>query len=297
MEANVDTWAHRYIDTNGIGMHYVEQGQGLPVIMCHGFPELWYSWRFQIPALAEAGFRAIAPDLRGYGETGKPERIEDYDMHHLTGDLVGLLDAIGEERAVVVGHDWGGGVVWDMALMYPERVLAVIALNTPFSARGPVRPTEAYQRLPDGRFNYVIYFQEPGRAERDIEPNLESWFDTTMRRIAVQQSFLTPDDLKVFVDAFRKGGLTGPLNYYRNIDRNWETTRHLAGRQIACPALMVCAENDPILLPSMTDGMERWVPNVRKHIIKDCGHWTQQEKPEEVNHLMIDFLRGLPRAG
>jgi len=283
-----------FVQTNGIRMHYVAQGVGPAVVFCHGFPEVWYSWRHQLPALAAAGFRAIAPDLRGYGDTDKPERIEDYDIHHLAGDMVGLLDGLEIERAVVVGHDWGGAIVWDMALMYPERVRAVIALNTPFSARGPVRPTEGYQSVPDGRFNYVIYFQEPGRAERDIEPNLESWFETSMRRIAVQQRFLTPDDLNVFVEAFRKGGLTGPLNYYRNIDRNWETTRHLAGRKVACPALMVCAENDPILLPSMTDGMERFVPDLTRRLVKDCGHWTQQEKPDEVNTLMIDFLRTLP---
>jgi len=292
----VDTWTHRYIDTNGIRMHHVEQGQGLPVVMCHGFPELWYSWRFQIPALAEAGFRAIAPDLRGYGETDKPEAVEEYDMHHLTGDLVGLLDAIGEASAVFVGHDWGGGVVWDMSLMHPERVAAVIALNTPVNSRGPTPPLEAYSRVPGGRFNYILNFQERDKPERQIEADIEGWL-RSMMRIAVQQDFLTDEDIRVFADAFRKGGLSGPINYYRNIQRNWETTRHLAGRQVTCPALMICAAGDPVLLPSMTNGMERWVPKLQKHIIEDCGHWTQQEQPEQVNRLMIDFLRGLSKAG
>ena len=288
-------WQHRFVNTNGIRMHYVEQGEGFPVLLLHGFPELWYSWRYQIPELANAGFHAIAPDLRGYGETDKPEGIESYDIHHLIGDLVGLLDALGLERAVIVGHDWGGIITWQMALICPERVERVISLNTPFQLHGTVRPTEAFSQAADGRFNYIIYFQQPGRAEADIEPNIEAFLETTMRRLATEESFITEETLKVFSNAFHKGGLTGPINYYRNFDRNWETTAHLTGRKVTMPALMICAENDPILTPQMTNGMERHVPNLTTRLVKNCGHWTQQERPDEVNRLIIEFLHDLQR--
>lgn len=288
-----EQWQHRFVETNGIRMHFVEQGDGFPVLFLHGFPELWYSWRYQIPALAGAGFRAIAPDMRGYGETDKPEGIEAYDIHHLVADMTGLLDALDLSRAVIVGHDWGGVIVWQMALMHPERVERVISLNTPFTRRSRRRPTEAYKELPDGRFNYILYFQEPGRAESDIEPDIESWLDTTIRGIATVRDFITADTIKVFADAFRKGGITGPLNYYRNIDRNWETTAYLEGRQITMPALMICAENDPILLPQSAQRMPEYIPDLTTHLIKNCGHWTQQEQPDEVNRLILEFLQDL----
>jgi len=288
-----EQWQHRFAETNGIRMHYVEQGDGFPVLFLHGFPELWYSWRHQIPALAGAGFRAIAPDLRGYGDTDHPGGIEAYDIHHLVGDMTGLLDALDLPRAVIVGHDWGGVIVWQMALMNPERVERVISLNTPFQRRSRRRPTEAFEQLPDGRFNYILYFQEPGRAESDIEPDIVSWLDTTMRRIATQQDFITRDTIRVFADAFRRGGITGPLNYYRNVDRNWETTAYLEGRQVTMPALMICAENDPILIPQSAEGMEKYIPNLTTRLVKNCGHWTQQEQPDEVNHLILEFLHGL----
>lgn len=288
-----DKWQHRFVETNGIRMHYVEQGEGFPVLLLHGFPELWYSWRHQIPALASAGFHAIAPDLRGYGQTDKPEGIESYDIHHLVGDLVGLLDVLGFKRAVIVGHDWGGIIVWQMALMHPERIERVISLNTPFQRRGQVRPTDTFGQISDGRFNYILYFQQPGQAEADIEPNIEAWLEATMRRIAKNQSFITEETLKVYSDAFGKGGLTGPINYYRNIDRNWETTVHLESGRITMPALMICAENDPILTPEMADGMGRNIPNLTKRLIKNCGHWTQLEQPDEVNRLIIEFLDDL----
>jgi len=288
-----EQWQHRFMETNGIRMHYVEQGDGFPVLLLHGFPELWYSWRYQIPALADAGFRAIAPDMRGYGETDKPEGIEAYDIHQLVADMIGLLDALDLPRAVIVGHDWGGVIVWQMALMHPDRVERVISLNTPFQRRSRRRPTDAFKQLPDGRFNYILYFQEPGRAEADIEPNLESWLDTTIRGIATVQDFITADTIRVFADAFRRGGITGPLNYYRNVDRNWETTAYLEGRQVTMPALMICAENDPILIPQSAEGMERYIPNLTTRLIKNCGHWTQQERPDEVNRLILEFLQDL----
>ncbi len=177
--------------------------------------------------------------------------------------------------------------------MHPERVERVVSLNTPFLERGRVPPTEAFSQVPNGRFNYILYFQQPGRAESDIEPNLEAWLEMTMRRLATNQSFITEETLKVYCDAFSKGGLAGPINYYRNFDRNWETTADLDGRKVTTPALMICAENDLITTPQMAAGMERHVPHLTTRLIKDCGHWTQQERPEEVNRLIIEFLGDL----
>jgi pimeloyl-ACP methyl ester carboxylesterase len=274
-------------------MHCVEQGEGFPVLLLHGFPEFWYSWRYQIPALAAAGFRVIAPDMRGYGDTDVPEGVDSYTIHHLVGDLTGLLDALGYEKAVIAGHDWGGIIVWQWALLAPERVERVISLNTPFTRRGSRRPTDAMRSLPDGRFNYILFFQEPGKAEAVIGRDLEAWLESTMRQIAVNDRFVTPDTVAAFAAAFRKSGLTGPINYYRNIDHNWELTAYLAGRKVTSPSLMVCAENDPILKPETARGMERWITDLRVELIRECGHWTQQERPEEVNELIIDFLSDL----
>ena len=288
-----EQWQHRFVETNGIRMHFVEQGEGFPVLLLHGFPELWYSWLFQITALAKAGFRAIAPDMRGYGETDKPEGILAYDMEHLVEDMIGLLDALEIEKAVIVGHDWGGVIIWPMALMHPDRVERVISLNIPFHGHARERPTESFKRLPDGRFNYILYFQEPGRAEADIEPDITGWLNQTMRSIAVQQEWITDETIKVFADAFKKGGVTGPINYYRNVDRNWELTAHFAGKQITIPSLMISAEGDPILKPETTEGMETVVPNLTHHLVRDCGHWTQQEQPDEVNRVIEEFLSDL----
>ncbi len=288
-----DAWQHRYAYTNGIRMHYVEQGTGFPVLFMHGFPELWYSWRFQIPALAEAGFRVIVPDMRGYGETDKPEGIEQYDMPHLVGDMVGLLDALKIDKTVIVGHDWGGIIIWQVALMAPDRVERVISLNTPYRGRSHTRPIDAYKQLPDGRFNYILQFQEPGRAEATIMPDVRKWLGNTIRRIAKKPEFLTEEVLDVFAQAFQKGGVTGPINYYRNIDRNWELSANLADKQVLQNTLIMMAENDPILIPASAEGMERAVPNLTRTLIKDCGHWTQQEQPAEVNRLILEFLADL----
>jgi pimeloyl-ACP methyl ester carboxylesterase len=159
--------------------------------------------------------------------------------------------------------------------------------------RGHRKPTEMFKAVPDGRFNYILHFQEPGKAESEIEPNLDGWFEAILRMIAVDQAFITPETLKTFCDAFRKSGLTGPINYYRNFDRNWELTAYLTGRKVNLPSLMVCADGDPILSPDQAKGMDRFVPNLRTELIRGCGHWTQQERPEEVNRLIIDFLADL----
>jgi len=316
-------FTHKYVDTNGIKMHVVEAGSGFPVLLCHGFPEMWYSWRHQLRALADAGFRAIAPDQRGYGETDAPEPIDAYTIHHLTGDLTGLLDALGIGKACIVGHDWGGLVVWQMALLAAHRVAAVVGVNTPFFPRLPMRPTLMMKAAAQGNFHYIVYFQEPGVADaelgRDVRRTLRGFYQEIPREIieatkdiqpgtlgpegggmldrlpeGPHGSFLSADDFEVFATAFERRGFTGGLNWYRNFDRNWETTAYLSGAKVMQPALMITAELDPVLRPELAQGMSAWVPNLRETVlIRGSGHWTQQEKPDEVNQALIRFLRTL----
>ncbi len=288
-----ESWRHRTVESNGIRMHVVEEGEGFPVILCHGFPELWYSWRHQIPALAAAGLRAIAPDLRGYGESGKPEAIGEYDIQHLVGDLVGLLDTLGIEKAVFVGHDWGSFLVWSVAVMHPERVERVVSLNAPYRGRCVVFPPTNVLKQAGNRVAYVLFFQEPGLAEAHFSADLPATLRRMYDGVAADPSFLSSGEFQVYLEAFSRGGMTGPLNYYRNIDRNWETTQDLADRTIECPCMVVVTDKDPVVRPEFAEGIERWLPHLRKELIRGCGHWTQQEKPEEVNRLLLDFLGDL----
>ncbi len=314
-------FTHKYIQTNGIRMHVVEAGSGFPVLFCHGFPELWYSWRHQIKALADAGFRAIALDQRGYGETDAPQEIAAYTIHHLVGDLTGLLDALEIEKAVIVGHDWGGFVVWQMAQLAPQRVAGVVGLNTPFFPRFPMKPLDIMRASAQGNFHYILYFQEPGVAEaeleRDVRRSLRGFYQDPRRELIEQLrnippgvfgpaggglmdrmpdaphgKFLTAEDFDVFVKAFEKSGFRGGLNWYRNFDRNWELTAYLNNAKVLQPALMVTAELDFVLRPEMAQGMGVWVPNLRKTVlVGGSGHWTQQEKPAEVNAALLEFLK------
>ncbi len=308
----------RTVETNGIRMALYEQGQGVPVIMCHGFPELAYAWRHQIPAIAAAGFRAIAPDQRGYGNTDQPQAIESYDIHHLTGDLVGMLDALEIEKAVFVGHDWGGVVTWAMPLLHPTRVAGVIGVNTPFLPRAPMDPI-ALMRAAYGEDMYIVYFQKPGVADAalaaDPGKTLRLFYRRTgmtiaefdkrpaeERNLALVHALQSDEGLwpgeplhsqeeqDFFVKAFTRTGFTGGINWYRNFTRNWHSMEGVTQR-VDCPALMVMAENDIVLRPSLADGMEAFVPDLEKHLIKNCGHWTQTEKPDELNRVMIDWLK------
>jgi epoxide hydrolase A/B len=320
----MDEFTHRFVNTNGIRMHLVEAGEGFPVVMCHGFPEIWYSWRHQIRALSAAGLRAIAPDQRGYGETDRPEPIEAYTQRQIVGDVIGMLDALGIEKCVIVGHDWGGMTAWNAAMMHRGRIERVIGVNTPFFPRPPIRPTDAMRAVAAGRFHYMLYFQEPGVAEkeleRDVARSLRGFFqDPASFRLAEMLKapsgvwgpagggildrlpnrphgkFLTDDEFEVFVRAFEKTGFRGGLNWYRNIDRNWEESAGLTER-VDQPALMITAELDIVLRPEMAEGMSQWVPKLQKTVlIRGCGHWTQQEEPEELNRAMLDFLADLKK--
>jgi pimeloyl-ACP methyl ester carboxylesterase len=316
----VTQFTHKQIETNGIHMHVAEAGSGFPVLLCHGFPELWYSWRHQMKALADAGFRAIAPDQRGYGDTDAPHAIDAYTIHHLVGDLTGLLDALAVEKAVIVGHDWGGFVVWQMALLAPHRVAGVVGMNTPFFPRFPLRPLDMMRASAQGNFHYILYFQEPGVAEseleRDVRRSLRGFYQPPNREIMEQLravpmgvfgpagggildrlpdaphgEFLSAEDFEVFVSGFQ-AGFRGGLNWYRNFDRNWELTAYLGNAKVLQPALMMTAELDIVLRPEMAVGMEAWVPNLRRTVlIEGSGHWTQQEKPAAVNAALLEFLR------
>jgi pimeloyl-ACP methyl ester carboxylesterase len=317
------TITHRQIDTNGISMHVAEAGTGFPVLFCHGWPELWYSWRHQLRGLAAAGFRAIAPDQRGYGDTDAPPGVEQYTIHHLVGDLTGLLDALEIEKAVLVGHDWGGAIVWQMALLAPHRVERVVGVNTPYFPRLPIRPTTMMQAMAQGNFHYILHFQEPGIAEAELDPNVRRVLSALYQRPnremveAARQlgpgmfgpagggllerlppgthgDYLSAEDFEVFASTFERTGFRGGLNWYRNFDRNWELTAYLHAAKVTHPALMITAELDAVLRPEMAEGMETWVPYLRRtHLVEDCGHWTQQEKPDEVNRVLIEFLADL----
>ncbi len=312
-----------FVETNGLRMAVYQRGTGFPVVLCHGFPELAFSWRHQIPALAAAGYRVIAPDQRGYGATPGPAEIEAYDIFNLTGDLTGLLDAFDIEKAVICGHDWGAAVAWNMPLLHPDRVAGVIGLNVPFRPRTPEDPIELARRAL-GEDMYIVQFQKPGRADAELDADVARSFRFFMRKTRRQgrrsshafeirnlellrlfrrpeedwpgQVFLNQEDLNYYVEVFTRSGFTGPLNWYRNITRNWEMTEGLS-QLVNVPCLMICAENDVVLPPSLADGMDKYCPDLETHVVADCGHWTQQEQPDEVNRLMTDWLtRRFPPA-
>jgi pimeloyl-ACP methyl ester carboxylesterase len=325
----------RMIESNGIRLNIAEQGKGPLVLLCHGFPESWYSWRHQIEALAAAGFHAVAPDMRGYGKSDAPEAIDQYTIFHLIGDLVGLLDALEAQTAVIVGHDWGANIAWQAARLRPDRFRAVVALSVPFRPRGPVRPTSVMPRTADAQF-YQLYFQEPGVAEAELErdpratvrnmlygasgdgaaaaraaaassgasPNLGmvpkgGGFLRGSGAPATLPAWLSEADIDFYAGEFKRSGFRGGLNYYRNIDRNWELTAAFANVKVTVPALYVAGDRDMVVSFPGTDqllaNLKQFVPALRNiQMLPGCGHWTQQERPSEVSAAIIDFVRGLP---
>jgi pimeloyl-ACP methyl ester carboxylesterase len=328
--------SHLLVEANGLRMHVAEQGAGPVVLLCHGFPETWYAWRHQLPALAAAGFRAVAPDLRGYGDTGGPDgpgAAGQYTLSHLLGDLVALLDALGVPQAVVVGNDWGATLAWHAARVRPDRFRAVTALGVPFLDRPPVPPTTLFPQTAEALF-YTLYFQTPGEAEAEFERDVAA----TLRKVLFTASgdagprapepggdatpnpfgmvsrrggllaplpdppalpvWLSAADLDVYARAFTRSGFGGGLNYYRNLDRNWELDAALAGLPVTVPALYVAGARDPgLAIPGMQEliaGMPRLVPRLaRTETLPDCGHWVPQERPAEVNAALLQFLREL----
>jgi pimeloyl-ACP methyl ester carboxylesterase len=293
---------HRQVQVDGVELHVAELGSGPPVILCHGFPELWYSWRHQLPALAEAGYRAVAPDLRGYGDSSIPAEIEAYDVLSLCGDLMGLLDELGEERAVFVGHDWGAIVVWTLAQAHPDRVSAVVGMSVPFLPRAPAPPVDI-MRGAFGEDFYIVWFQEPGVADEALARDVRRTLTTSRVWTAEwaegdeepqRPEWLTEDDLRVYVETFERTGFTGGLNYYRNFDRNWELTEPIAGRRIEQPALFLTGSRDPVRGFIPADAMDDWCTDLRGKVVLDgAGHWVQQERPDEVNEALLAFLRDI----
>lgn len=322
---------HHVFPTNGIRMHVAECGSGPTVLLCHGFPESWYSWRHQLAALGEAGFRVVAPDMRGYGHTDAPSPVDQYTLLHLVGDMVGLLDSMGVETAVIAGHDWGAPVAWHAALMRPDRFRGVMALSVPYRQRGAVPPTTIMPQNKAALF-YQLYFQAPGVAEAELERNAER----SIRRILYSASgeaprgrggafeagpdvgmvdralgllgqmpdpaplppWLSADDIAYYSGEFGRTGFRGGLNWYRNIDRNWELLAPFAGARISVPALYVAGERDLVVaFPGAEQQLKllpETVPLLRRRIVlPGCGHWTQQERANEVNRAMIEFLRSL----
>ena len=313
---------HRLVETNGIKMHITEQGEGPLIIMCHGFPELWYSWRHQIPALAESGFHAVAPDQRGYGQTESPEPIEAYNILQLTSDIVGLVHALGEERAVIAGHDWGAPVAWHCALLRPDIFHALILLSVPYlpGSWESIPPTEAMRKMAGDKEFYQLYFQEPGKVEKELEedvrktmlmflysasgdpPPEKRWrflFNKSQRFIDSGflpdslPPWLTEQDLGFFTQEFQRSGFRGGVNWYRNIDRNRELTPFLNGAKIRQPALFAAGELDGVIIMYRQpyDSLETNMPKLKKKmLIPGAGHWVQQERPEEINKLLLEFL-------
>lgn len=281
------------VEAGDVTLAVADVGDGEPVLLLHGFPELAYSWRHQLPALAEAGFRAIAPDQRGYGGTSKPSEIEAYGLGHLTGDILALADALGIDTFHLVGHDWGSIVGWTVAVTEPERLRSVTSLNVPYRGwcTGFPKLSVVDERLRD-RFSYVLRFQEPGNEEARFASDPERWLRTTYQAIAADTAFLAEDEFEVFLTAFSQHGIAGPLNWYRNIDANSDAFAHLADTRIEVPTLVLTADFDPILPPALAEGMDRWVPDLTVRAVEGSGHWTQQEQPEQVNTALIEFLQG-----
>lgn len=317
----------QYTEVNGLRMAYWEtgpHGQGAPVVLCHGFPELAFSWRRQLKALGEAGRWCVAPDQRGYGLTKGPEAVVEYDMEHLCGDLIALLDHLGAEKAVWCGHDWGGIIVWQMGLRHPERTAGIIGVNTPFMPRPPADPI-AIMRKRMGEDMYIVAFQRPGEADAILGRDAAKTMDMFLRRplpgtsneskgfgeevkegesafaltklveaydpaFDPRPKFLTDEEFAVFADTFARTGFTGGINWYRNFTRNWERSAELPTKITAIPCLMVTAELDAVLPPSAAEGMDAYIDDLHTVKIEGSGHWTQQEQPEALNGALLGWL-------
>ena len=316
---------HKLVTTNGIKMHVAMAGEGPLVLLCHGFPESWYSWRHQLKALASAGYCAVAPDMRGYGQTDKPEAIDQYTMLHLTGDMVGLVEALGFKEAVIVGHDWGAPVAWHSALFRPDKFKGVVGLSVPFRPRLDGAPTTLMPQTDDAIF-YQLYFQEPGVAEAEFErdpkrtismalrglsgnsipgtgavgmvPRNGGWLDTITPLVGRLPAEITEDDIDFYANEYKRTGFRGGLNWYRNADRNWSLLAPWAGAKVTVPALYIVGDRDLVVrfpgADKLIPNLSQFVPQLRETtMLPGCGHWTQQERPEEINAALVRFLKEL----
>ncbi len=304
-----------FVNTNGIRMAVHEQGDGPPVVLLHGFPELAFSWRHQIPALATAGYRAIAPDQRGYGKTSVPPRVSDYRVEELIGDIHGLLDALEIDSAVFIGHDMGAILLWQMAMHAPERIDRLIMLNIPHYSRPPQDPISIWRRR-FGKDFYIVNFQDSDESDRAFAADTAHFFDVTMRRNQVPRAvfeklpperkvisllrplsreaqsgepLLSTDERDYYASAFDASGFTGAINWYRNWKHNWEVLEGV-DHTIDIPTLFIGAVDDLIIAPEHIEAMRPLVTDLEIHVLEHCGHWSQQEKPDEVNRLILEWL-------
>ena len=325
-EAAVQAPTFRFVESNGIRLHVAEQGEGPLIVLCHGFPESWYSWRHQIPVLAKAGYHVVAPDQRGYGKSDKPHEIEEYNIFKLTGDIIGLVQALGKKEAIIIGHDWGAPVAWYCSLLRPDLFRALVLLSVPYSPRGggtvpPIVAAKAAGKV-SGREFYQVTFQDPSRTEavfdKDPGGTLTSMLigasgdaksgagwnpwskpgkGSARPQAPVQlPGWLTRSDLDFYTTQFEQSGFRGGLNWYRNIDFNWLHTGFLMGARISQPTLFVAGERDGVLkfMGGAYEKLEENVPRLsRKVLIPGKGHWIQQEDPQEVNRLILEFLKQL----
>ncbi len=310
--------------TNGISIRAAVEGSGPLVIMVHGWPELWYSWRHQIRPIAEAGYRVLVPDVRGYGGSEKPYPVEAYDMATMMADVLGLMDAMGEDQAILIGHDWGAPICWTTAALHPDRVAAVVGLSVPYRKRAPVPPIELWRQLYKDKFFYQVYFQEEGVAEQELEadvrvalrkiyytisgdaPSLESWLQrpetSTLLGAFIDPdpfpSWLTADDLDYYVANFEASGFRGPLNRYRNQERDFANLPDMGVTPVQQPSGFIAGSKD--VVRHFVPGMDLYA-DLRGNctdlrvatLIEGAGHWVQQEAPEEVNAALLGFLKGL----
>lgn len=290
------------VDVGGVRLHVVDEGprDGPVVVLLHGFPELAFSWRHQVPALARAGYRVLAPDNRGTGGSDAPEGVEAYAIDVLAGDVLGLLDWAGADAGVVIGHDWGADLAWKTAWMHPARVRAVAGLSVPFIPRAPASPT-ALMREHLGPEFYIVWFQSPGVAEAALSADVRRTFATTRvwdpAWAAVQGDvpptppFMSDEELSVYVDAYTRTGFSGGLALYRNLDRNWELTAPFDDRKIEQPALFLTGERDPVRKFMPAEAMDGWVTDLRARVeVPGAGHWVNQERPDEVNAALLGWL-------
>ncbi|WP_067823182.1 alpha/beta fold hydrolase [Actinomadura kijaniata] len=311
---------HRFVESaSGLRMHVAEAGEGPLVLLLHGFPECWYSWRHQLRALAEAGFHAVAPDQRGYARTGGPAEVDQYTLLHLAGDAVGLIDALGEERAVVVGHDWGAPVAWAVAQLRPDRVRGVAGLSVPHRPRSSRPPVETMRELFGDGF-YMVHFQQPDVPEAELGRAPEATFRGMLYAASGDApgflpvvpegggfldvcpqpeelpAWLTEEDIATYAAEYADSGFAGPVNWYRNLDRNWDLTAAWHRAPVTPPALFVAGDRDVVAAGArdVIDRMRDFVPDLRDTVwLPGCGHWTQQERPAEVNEALLGFLRSL----
>jgi pimeloyl-ACP methyl ester carboxylesterase len=301
--------APSFIDVNGVTLEVFSAGAaGRPIVLCHGFPELAYSWRHQIAPLVAAGYHVLAPNQRGYGRSSRPTPVAEYDIHHLCGDLVGLLDHYGYDDAIFVGHDWGAIVVWNLAMLHPGRVRALANLSVPFLERGRVDWVSVWEQALGGDFYIVHFNRQPGVADAVFDANVERFLGNLYRtrqwlaapsapgpgmamiNLALSDQpagdpLMSADDLAVFVAGFRHSGFTGPINWYRNFTRNWQTTAEVRQR-VDQPVLMIHGQYD--LVPA-NPRLTQFAPNAEVHTLP-CGHWIQQEQPQATNRLLLAWL-------